>query len=41
MMRRAIQRTAQAAFWILASSLLCIAISVPAILNKLIFGSPF
>jgi hypothetical protein len=41
MMRRVVQRTAQGAFWILASALLCLAMSVPAIINKLIFGSPF
>ncbi|MDI3211693.1 hypothetical protein [Arthrobacter sp. AL12] len=41
MMRLAIRQAARAVFWILASSLVCIAISVPAILNKLIFGSPF
>lgn len=40
MKRRAIQQTAQAAFWILATCLLYLALAGPATLAKLIFGSP-
>lgn len=41
MTARLVRRAAQGAFWILVSCAVCIAISVPAILAKLIFGSPF
>jgi hypothetical protein len=40
MMRRAVQRSAQAGFWILATCLLYIVLAVPPTLAKLIFGSP-
>lgn len=40
-MRLAVRQAARAVFWILASSAVLIVLSIPAILNKLIFGSPF
>ncbi|MFB9715602.1 hypothetical protein [Arthrobacter methylotrophus] len=39
-MRQGLRRTAQAAFWILATCLLYFALAIPSTLAKLIFGSP-
>jgi hypothetical protein len=41
MIRRAVQRTAQAAFWTLAGVLLCLVMALPTTLVKLVFGSPY
>jgi hypothetical protein len=41
MIRRAVQRAAQAVFWTLAGVLLCLVMALPATLVKLVFGSPY
>lgn len=40
MMRQALRRAAQGAFWMLAAVALLIVLSLPANLSNLLFGSP-